>query len=140
MLMFATVLLRSFIYDMIDVFCFPNKTAKVIYVRYGISKCHLYLNLTDTDSCSLFFIFISEKECNVPESESRKIIFEVLKHSNITTRLDVSDQFWVQFRMRNPKVIKQLGLYEIENIDNVNLCTIAVNPKEYFEKFKDSCE
>ena len=30
-----------------------------------------------------------------------------------------------------------LGLYEIENIKNQNICTIAVNPKEYFEKFKD---
>ena len=30
-----------------------------------------------------------------------------------------------------------MGLYEIENINNQNICTIAVNPKEYFEKFKD---
>ena len=30
-----------------------------------------------------------------------------------------------------------LGLYEIENIKNQNICTIAVNPKEYFEKFND---
>lgn len=73
--MFAKVLLRSFIYDMIDVFCFPNETVKVIYVRYAISKCHLYLNLTDTNSCSLFFISICEKECDVQESESRKLIF-----------------------------------------------------------------
>lgn len=39
--------------------------------------------------------------------------------------------------MHNPKVKKQLGLYEIENIDNANVGTIAVDPKEYFEKFKD---
>ena len=32
---------------------------------------------------------------------------------------------------------KQVGLYEIENIDNPNLVTIAINPKEYFEKYKD---
>ena len=32
---------------------------------------------------------------------------------------------------------KQIGLFEIENIDNQNICTIAINPKEYFEKFKD---
>ena len=38
---------------------------------------------------------------------------------------------------KNPKVRKQLGLYEIENIDNANLCTTVVNPKEYFEKFKE---
>ena len=30
-----------------------------------------------------------------------------------------------------------MGLYEIENIDNPNLVTIAINPKEYFEKYKD---
>ena len=30
-----------------------------------------------------------------------------------------------------------MGLYEIEHINNPNVCTIAVNPKEYFEKFKN---
>ena len=30
-----------------------------------------------------------------------------------------------------------MGLYEIENISNANICTIAVKPKEYFEKFKN---
>ena len=32
---------------------------------------------------------------------------------------------------------KQVGLYEIESIDNANLITISVNPKEYFEKYRD---
>ena len=27
-----------------------------------------------------------------------------------------------------------MGLYELEAIDNPNIITIAVNPKEYFEK------
>ena len=30
-----------------------------------------------------------------------------------------------------------MGLYEVENLENANLCTIAMNPKEYFEKFND---
>ena len=30
-----------------------------------------------------------------------------------------------------------MGLYEIENIDNANICTIAVKSKEYFEKLKN---
>ena len=30
-----------------------------------------------------------------------------------------------------------MGLFEIESIDNQNICTIAVNPREYFEKFID---
>ena len=30
-----------------------------------------------------------------------------------------------------------MGLYGVGNLDNANLCTIAINPKDYFEKFKD---
>ena len=61
MLMFAKVSLKSFIYDMIDVFCLPNEMVKEIYSHFNISKCHLYLSLTNANSCSLFFIFICEK-------------------------------------------------------------------------------
>ena len=61
---------------------------------------------TDTDSCLLFFIFICKKECDVWESESRKIIFEILKQSKIAERLDVSHEFWAQFGMCNPKTQK----------------------------------
>ena len=30
-----------------------------------------------------------------------------------------------------------MGLYEVENIDNPNICNVAINPKKYFEKFKN---
>ena len=39
--------------------------------------------------------------------------------------------------MQNEGTRKVMGLYEVENLDNANLCTITINPKEYFEKFKD---
>ena len=42
-----------------------------------------------------------------------------------------------QFEMYDGSTKKVMGLYEIENIDNQNICTIAINPKEYFEKFKN---
>ena len=32
--------------------------------------------------------------------------------------------------------MKQMGLYEVENIDS-NVCAIAINAKEYFEKFRN---
>ena len=32
---------------------------------------------------------------------------------------------------------KEFGLYEIENIYNLNILTTAINSKEYFEKYKD---
>ena len=41
--------------------------------------------------------------------------------------------FFVEIHL--PK--KKVGLYEVESIDNANLVTIAVNPKEYIEIFKN---
>ena len=57
--------------------------------------------------------------------------------SKIFERLVSSDEFRAQFGGRNPSLKKQVGLYEIESISNANIVTIAVNSKEYFEKYKD---
>ena len=57
MLMFAKMSLKLFVYDMIDIFCFPDDKVKGIFDKNDIGKCLLYLNLTDTDSCSMFFYF-----------------------------------------------------------------------------------
>lgn len=85
----------------------------------------------------MFFNSICKKMCNVKENESKKMIFGILKQSKIAKRHDLSDKFWQQLKMQNESLRKEMGLYEIENIDNVNICTIAVNPKEYFEKLKN---
>ena len=137
MLMFPKLSIKSFVYDMIDVFCFPNDEIKTIYRKYQIEKCLLYQNLTDTDSTSLFFVFICDFECTLPESEARKVIFECMIKSKNLNRLDLSDNFWKEYNVYNNSTKKQIGLFEIESIDNQNICTIAVNPKEYFEKFKN---
>ena len=122
---------------MIDVFCFPNVDIQSIYEYYQIEKCFLYQNLTDTDSTSLLFTFICNLEFVVPESKARKIIFECMVKSKILDRLDLADEFWKKLEVHNVATKKQMGLFEIENIDNPKVCTIAVNPKEYFEKFKN---
>ena len=137
MLIFAKMSLKSFVYNIIDVFCFPDDKVKGIFDKNDIEKCFLYLNLTDTDSCSMFFIFICKLECCIPESVFRNVLFEIFQHSKIGPRLDIFDDFWQQFNMQNEGTRKVIGLYEVENLDNANLCTIAINPKEYFEKFKD---
>ena len=51
--------------------------------------------------------------------------------------LDLSDGFWEQFNVQNKSLKKQVGLYGLENINNTNILTIVINPKEYFEKYKD---
>ena len=60
-----------------------------------------------------------------------------MKKPKIAKRLDVSDEFWKQFEKYDNSTKKVMGPYEIENIDNQNICTIVNNPKEYFEKFKN---
>ena len=67
----------------------------------------------------------------------RKVIFECMIKSKIINRLDLSDDFWKEYNVYDHSTKKQMGLFEIENIDNQNICTIAINPKEYFEKFKN---
>ena len=135
MLMLAKLSLKSFVYNMIDVFCFLDETIQKIYNSYQIQKCFLYPNLTDTNSTSLFFNFICNVDCSVAETEAREIVFECMKKLKIAKTLDVSHEFWKQFEMYDKSTKKVMGLYEMENIDNQNICTIAINPKGNFEKF-----
>ena len=138
MLMFSKTSIQSFIYNLIDVFMFPDDVVKKISkTKNEIQNCFLFQNVTDTDSTSLFFIFICKLPCSINKKAARNIIFEVLTKSKVLNRLDLSDDFWEQFNVQNKSLKKQVGLYEVENINNTNILTIAINPKEYFEKYKD---
>ena len=103
MLMFTKTSLQNFIYYLIDVFCFPDETVQMIYEKYIIENCFLYENLTDTDSTSLFFVFICNTDFVLNENESRNILFEVMIQSKITERLDLSEIFGkiLMYRTRN---------------------------------------
>ena len=137
MLMFSKVSIKSFVYDLIDVFMFPNEEIKKIYAEFKVDRCYLYQNLTDTDSTSIFFVFICDLKCSIDERKSRDIISKVMIKSKIFERLDLSDDFWDQFGVQNKKLKKQVGLFEIESINKANVITIALNPKEYYERFDD---
>ena len=56
MLMFSKVSIKSFVYDLIDIFMFPNQEIQEIYQKHQVEKCYLYQNLTDTDSTSVFLV------------------------------------------------------------------------------------
>ena len=116
---------------------FPNKEMRKIYDKYKVDRCYLYQNLRDTDSTSVFFVFICDLKSCVDGRKSRVIIFEVMKKSKIFDRLDLSDDFWEQFGIQDRKLKKQVGLFEIENINKPNVITIALNSKEYYERFDD---
>ena len=137
MLMFTKRLIKSFIYDMTDVFMFPNKVVSEIYQKYNVNKYYLYQNLTDTDSTSLFFSFICDSDSNIREDKVRNIIFEVITKSRIFDRLDLLDKLWEMFDARNTNLKNQVGLFDVESINKSNIITIALNPKGYYERFID---
>ena len=108
MLMFSKVSIKSFVYDMIDVFMFPNEQIKQIYQKYNIIKCLVKQNLTDTDSTSIFFVFICDLKCDVREDDARDIIVEVMLKSKIFDRLDSSHEYYAKFNCRNTNLKKEL--------------------------------
>ena len=129
MIMFPKTSLISFVYDLIDVFCFPKSHPKVpsIYEKHKYKL--FYQNTSDTDSTSLFSIFRYDLNCQLNKKGSRNVIFEVMVCSKIVNRSDLSDKFCERIGVCDSTLIKQVGLYEIESIDNVNIATVAVNPK-----------
>ena len=69
--MFSKTSIHSFVYDLINVFIFPDDIVKDIYEKNKIEKCFLFQNLTDTDSNSLFFFFFFI--CKLSRSVNEKL-------------------------------------------------------------------
>ena len=106
MLMFSKVSIKNFVYDLIDVFMFPNQEIQEVYWQYQVNKCYLYQNLTDTDSTSMFFVFICDLNSYVSEDKAQNIIFDVMLKSREFDRLDLSAEFYDQFNCRNENLRK----------------------------------
>ena len=58
--MFSKVSVKSFAFDLIDVFMFPNDEIQKIYDKHKINQCYLDQNLTDTEvrQCFLYLYVI----------------------------------------------------------------------------------
>ena len=78
MLMFSKISIQSFVYDLVDVFMFPDEDVKKIYENNEIEKCFLFQNLTNTDSTLVFFLFVCKLSCSIDEEKARDVIFDVL--------------------------------------------------------------
>ena len=64
------------------------------------------MNLTDTDSASLFFDFISKLDCSRTEDRAR-YLFEILTETQILKWLESSDKFWGNFNVCSPTLKKK---------------------------------
>ena len=109
---------------------------KKIYHYYQIERIFVYHILTDTGSTSIQFLVVLRVQSTFTEEHVRNILFEIFSKTEIRNRFDKSDKFWEQFGVCEPKNQKMLGLYEVENINDPCMVTLALNPKEYFEYFK----
>ena len=137
-LLFATLSLKSFIYSIAEISSFPSEIVQTIYKKYQIEGILVNHVLTDTYSTAIQFVIVSDPNSDAPEPKMRDIIFEVIiAMKYIYNRCDTSHEFWDNFQARKKNRKKKLGLYETENIDNPCYVTLAVNPKEYFEVFKN---
>ena len=97
MFMFSKVSIKCFVYDLIDTFMFPNAEIHEIYKKYKVNRCNLDHNLTDTDSTSMFFVFICDLNSNLREDKARNMIFGVMLKGKIFDRLDLTAEFYEQF-------------------------------------------
>ena len=134
--MFAKLSLTSFIYEFIKIYFFPNQKTRDIYEKYMTESIIRYSVLTDTDSFNIFFIFICKPSCNIQNEKFCNVLFKVIINNEGLNRFDTSHNFWDRFNVKNTNLRKKLGYFSIENIDDPYLVIVAVNPKEYFEKFE----
>ena len=120
--------------------CFQTMKSKKIYQNCNINQCYLDENLTNTDSTSIFFVFMCDLKCNVKEDDARDITFEVMLKSKVFDRLDLSAEYYEKFNCQNKNLRKRFGFFEVENIDKANIITIALRPKKYYERFADTTD
>ena len=118
MLMFSKVSIKSFVYDLIDIFMFPNAEIWEIYKKNKVNCCYLDQNLTDTDSASMIFVFICDLNSNIREDKARNMIFEVILKSKIFDRLDLYAEFYEQFSCWKENLRKWVGLFELKILTN----------------------
>lgn len=65
------------------------------------------------------------------------LIIDISISSKTYKLLNCSDNFGDNFNAQNKKLKKQVGHCEIESANKINMRIVTVNPKEYFEKYKD---
>ena len=79
---------------------FSTEKIVELYKKYLIEQVEILHILTDTDSTTIQFIFVSDPNSDLPEEKFRDIIFEVLVKPKIYKIFDSSHEFWNPFGAR----------------------------------------
>ena len=105
MLMFSKISVKGFVYDLVDVFMFPNYETQKIYDKYKINQCYFDQNLTDTDSTSMFFIFICDLQCNLRGDKARDIMLKIKYLTDSTYQQIISNNLIVEIQILKNKLV-----------------------------------
>ena len=102
--------------------------------------CRTKLNRYGQYLYFFFFLFVCDLGGDVGKDDARDIIFKVMLKSKLFDRMDLSHEYYAKFGCRNTNLKTRVGYFEVENIDKANIVTIALNPKEYYERFEDTAD
>ena len=91
--MFAKLSLMSFIYEMLETFCFPDEKVQKIFDKHLIEKFYINHVLYRQHSTCLQFLFVSDPKSDICEKKDRDIIFEAIIASKIYNRFDSSHKY-----------------------------------------------
>ena len=86
------------------------KSFKLFLKKCGIEIVNIYHKLTDTDSTSLKFLFISDPNSETPGNKFRETIFEAITTSKLHKRFDSSHKFWDNFSARKEQKRKKVRI------------------------------
>ena len=93
---------------------FPNPEIQEIYKSYKVNRCYLYQNLTDTESTSMFFVFMCGLNSCIREDKAQNIIFKVMLKSKMFDRLDLSAEFYKQFNCQIKTLENKLDFLKLK--------------------------
>ena len=103
LLIFAKRSLKSFIYSLVELLHFQQKKPQKqlpFTKKYDNEQIFCSQVLTDTDSTSIRFIFVSDLPVSYPESDVRDILFEIFSKTEIREGFHQSDEFWRCFNVQ----------------------------------------
>ena len=87
-------------------FLFPKKIKQQILGWAGIPL----FGLADIDSICVFFIFICKLESDLPKSNFRDVLFEVIVENETLYKFDTSHEFLENYSARNKFLKKNLTI------------------------------
>ena len=103
LLIFAKRLLKSFISSLVELLHFQQKNSPIvasIFRKYDLEQIFCSQVLTDTDSTSIHFIFVSNLPSSYHECDVGDILFEFFSKTDIQERYPKSDEFWRCFNVQ----------------------------------------